>query len=261
MDYTGGVSSSPFSVYIFGDQTNPFESDLSQLLHVKSCEVLNSFIEQIHYALRLEISRLPASQQACFPRFSTISDLLARKSDSGNNPALELALLCLTQLGRFIKYVQRVYIQRSSVLIPIRYHGDGSRPYPSSSDTIILGLCTGSIAAAAISTSTSVFELIPAAVEAVLIAFRTGLRSIVVRDDIEEVSQDASSVWSVIVGMERNQAIQELENFSTAKVYLSMIFQVSPALLTYLGLLCNFTAIYKCSYYNECNCERSAKDS
>lgn len=104
------------------------------------------------------------------------------------------------------------------MLISIRYHGDGSRPYPSSLDTTVLGLCTGSLAAAAISTSTTVVELLPAAVEAVLIAFRTGLRSIEVRDDIERVSKDASHVWSVIVGMEEDQAFRELSAFSAAKV-------------------------------------------
>ena len=108
MDYTGGAIDSSCGVYFFGDQTNSFESELTQLLHVKGCEVLSSFFEQSHYALRLEISGLPVSRQELFPRFSSIIDLLARKSDSGSNPALELALMCLSQLARFIKYELRV---------------------------------------------------------------------------------------------------------------------------------------------------------
>lgn len=104
MDYTGGDIDASYGVYFFGDQTNPFESDLTQLLHVKDCEMLTSFFEQTHYALRLEISRLSISRREWFPRFTSIIDLLARKSDSGSNPALELALLCLSQLARFIKY-------------------------------------------------------------------------------------------------------------------------------------------------------------
>ena len=106
MDYTGGATDSVFSIYIFGDQTNSFESDLTQLLHIKGCGLLTSFFERTHYALRLEISRLPTSRQRWFPRFTAIIDLLARKSHSGSNPALELALLCLTQLARFIRYVR-----------------------------------------------------------------------------------------------------------------------------------------------------------
>ena len=114
----------------------------------------------------------------------------------------------------------------SAVLTPFRYHGDGSRPFPSSSDTTVLGLCTGSLTAAAISTSANVFELLPAAVEAVLIAFRIGLRSIEVRDEIERGSQGASPVWSVIVGMQENQALQELDRFSAAKVYISVTSKI-----------------------------------
>lgn len=104
------------------------------------------------------------------------------------------------------------------VLISPRYHGDGSRSFPSSSDSTVIGLCTGSLAAAAISTSATIFELLPAAVEAVLIAFRTGLRSVEVRNDIEQSSQSVSPVWSVIVGLEENQALKELNAFSNAKV-------------------------------------------
>lgn len=107
------------------------------------------------------------------------------------------------------------------MLIPVRCHGDGSRPFPSSSDTIVLGLCTGSLAAAAISASNTMFELLPTAIEAVLIAFRTGLRSADVRDDIERGPQSASPVWSVIVGMEENRAVAEMSAFSAAKVIVS----------------------------------------
>lgn len=104
MDPKGKAIDSPCGVYFFGDQTNSFESELTQLLHVRGYEVLSSFIERSHYALRLEISKLPASRQEWFPRFTSITDLLARKSDSGSNPALELALMCLTQLASFIRY-------------------------------------------------------------------------------------------------------------------------------------------------------------
>ena len=100
----------------------------------------------------------------------------------------------------------------------VRYHGDGSRPFPCPSDTIVLGLCTGSLAAAAISTSTTIVDLIPAAVEAVLTAFRIGLCSMEVRDVIQQSSPSALPAWSVIVGMEENQALTELNAFSATKV-------------------------------------------
>lgn len=119
------------------------------------------------------------------------------------------------------------------MLIPIRHHGDGSRPFPTSSESTVIGLCTGSLAAAAISTSATVFELIPAAVEAVLIAFRTGLRSIEVRNDVERASQELSPVWSVIVGLGESQALKELDAFSRAKVLISATSKVKGSFNTY----------------------------
>ena len=80
-----------------------------------------------------------------------------------------------------------------------------------------MGLCTGSFAAAAISTSQTVAELLPAAVEAVLVAFRTGLRSFEARSDIEPRSV-APPIWSVIVGMQEEQASAILDAFSKANV-------------------------------------------
>lgn len=92
------------NIYLFGDQTNPFESDLTQIFHTKDCSLLSSFIEQVYHLLRLEISKLGTLQQKWFPRFTSIIDLLARRSDIGSNPALDSAILCLTQLASFIRY-------------------------------------------------------------------------------------------------------------------------------------------------------------
>ena len=82
----------------------------------------------------------------------------------------------------------------------------------------MVGLCTGSLAAAAISTSRSVFELVPAAIEAVLVAFRTGLRSVEVRQDIEPNAQDMSSSWSIILGIQEGQASRALQEHVQATV-------------------------------------------
>lgn len=104
MDYTGGALDTPVDVLIFGDSSNPYDAELNLLLQVHDCDVLSSFFEHVHYALRFEISRLPIAQQEMFPRFTCLSDVLASTCKSGSNPALELFLLSLTQLGRFIKY-------------------------------------------------------------------------------------------------------------------------------------------------------------
>lgn len=98
-----------------------------------------------------------------------------------------------------------------------RYYGEGSRPYPLASNSYAIGLCTGSFAAAAISTSQTIFELIPAAVEAVLVSFRTGLVSIEARDDIEQSPQEIGSIWSVIISLKEQEALSTLDSFIATK--------------------------------------------
>ena len=51
-----------------------------------------------------------------------------------------------------------------------------------------MGLCTGSVAAAAINTSLKISELLLADMEATLFVLRTGLRSWEARNDIENRS-------------------------------------------------------------------------
>ena len=103
------------------------------------------------------------------------------------------------------------------MLMSGRYYSEGSRTYPHSSNSYAVGLCTGSFAAAAISTSQTVAELLPAAIEAVLVAFRTGLRSFEACNDIETRSV-APPVWSVIIGMQEEQASAILDAYSKANV-------------------------------------------
>lgn len=107
----------------------------------------------------------------------------------------------------------------------LRYYGEDSRPYPSASNSYAIGLCTGSFAAAAISTSQTLSELIPAALEAVLVAFRTGLASIEARDDIEHDSKDTAPVWSVILGLKEQDALSALRTFIAGKSGLPKVSQ------------------------------------
>jgi naphtho-gamma-pyrone polyketide synthase len=102
-----------------------------------------------------------------------------------------------------------------------RYFAEGSRPFPSAANSYLVGLCTGSFAAAAISTSQTISELVPAAIEAVLTAFRTGLCSLELRNDIESPVHDISRSWSAVVSAEEAQAAECIQTFSSANVSLS----------------------------------------
>lgn len=94
------------------------------------------------------------------------------------------------------------------------YHTTGRRQYPNAAKDHVLGLCTGSLAAAAVCGSGSVAELIPAGVEAVLLAFRIGVKVSKAGQDIESChSQDA---WTIATGLAEDEVNAAIECFSAA---------------------------------------------
>lgn len=82
-----------------------------------------------------------------------------------------------------------------------RYHcGDNART---------LGICTGALAAAAVSCSQSTLDLVPLGVTAVKVAFRTGMHVTDVAQRVAPVDS-VSRNWSMIVaGLESTQAAVE----------------------------------------------------
>lgn len=93
----------PTKVFLFGDITVSFEQDLRQLLHSKDDPLLPAFLERVAFGLREEIARLPAHQQAWFPAFTTLIDLQSSLRGKKGTPALKFALLCVTEIGLFIR--------------------------------------------------------------------------------------------------------------------------------------------------------------
>jgi hypothetical protein len=60
-----------------------------------------------------------------------------------------------------------------------------------------LGLCTGALAAAAVGCSRNALELVPIAIDAIVVAFRTGVR---VTDMAQRLDSSGSAVsWSFMV--------------------------------------------------------------
>ncbi|KAJ5908568.1 hypothetical protein N7495_001250 [Penicillium taxi] len=189
-------------VYLFGDQTADFDSGLRRLVHAKNDSLLIAFFQKSYHALREEISKLPQSERQMFPRFTSIVDLLKRYRVSGPNPALESALTTIYQLGSFIHEFEGLTVCDS-------YYGDLGNPYPSGSESCIIGLCTGELASAAVSSSKTVGELILAGVETVVLALRLGMCVVKVRELVEE-SRSVPPNWSVLVSGIREQEAQKL---------------------------------------------------
>jgi noranthrone synthase len=100
-----------------------------------------------------------------------------------------------------------------------RHFETSAQPYPRADDSYILGLCTGSIAAAAISASSSLSELLPLAVQAVLISARTGLCAAAMRDRIETSASARAGSWSAAIGgMDAATATTAIEEFCKTHV-------------------------------------------
>lgn len=82
-----------------------------------------------------------------------------------------------------------------------------------------MGLCAGGFAAAAVSTSQTLAELIPAGVEAVLTAFRTALYTLAVRNDVEEPNHGIHhQSWSAVVNIQEYEASELIKRFILEKV-------------------------------------------
>ncbi|PYH29218.1 type I polyketide synthase [Aspergillus neoniger CBS 115656] len=207
-------------VFIFGDQTVAFESTLHSLLHVKDNAVLTDFFDRVGYQLRRYVGNLPLHQQEWFPYFTTLIDLLAQHENCHAAPALKLPLLCATELGQFI-----------------RHYGQAGRTYPAPESTFLIGACTGAFSAAAVATSQTLAELVPAAVEAVTVAFRTALQSLILRNDLELNIDGSQKSWSAIVGVCEPEASSAIRCFNVekglppvARLYLSSVSRTNVSI-------------------------------
>lgn len=101
------------------------------------------------------------------------------------------------------------------------YYGDLGHTYPSSTDSCVIGLCTGLLSSAAVSCSQTVGELVPIAVDTVVVALRLGLCVSRVQDMVAS-DKPASLSWCALVsGLDELDAYNMIEEFSCKRVRLS----------------------------------------
>lgn len=87
-------------------------------------------------------------------------------------------------------------------------------------DTVLVGLCTGLLAAVAVSASESILDLIDNALQVVRIAFRIGVK---VNDTARRLSTiddvQANRSWSkLVVGIQQEAAAAQVRDFNKRKV-------------------------------------------
>ncbi|CAK4034454.1 polyketide synthase [Lecanosticta acicola] len=182
---------------VFGDQTADFVAKLRDLLAAENNPVLTAFLEQSHYVLRAHMIQALPPQEHKSQRTANLAEMVQRYADGQMSSPFQTALSCVANLGSFIREFE-----------------SSGKSYPNGDDSYMLGLCTGSIAAAAVSASSSLSELLPLAVQAVLISLRTGLCALAMRDRIETSAAGRSGSWSAAVkGLDAAAADAAIEEF------------------------------------------------
>ena len=196
------------SILLFGDQTGDYRTTFARVLQIRDNPLLTAFFDRSYSALRQEVANQPRSLRTNVTGFSSIADLVARYADSElpKSNALESTLTYISQIACFLSY-----------------QGSGSDEYPSGSCTHIVGSCTGLLAAAVVSSSRSLPDLLPAAVEVVRIAFRIGSLVTEVRDQIEQPLEQSTS-WSVVLpGLPEAKAVSTLKEFHEVNVRMKSL--------------------------------------
>ena len=100
------------------------------------------------------------------------------------------------------------------------YFDDHQSQYIVPSNTVLVGLCTGLLAATAVSASHSVLDLVANALQIVRVAFRLGVK---VNDAAQRLSMahdvQVNQSWSrLVVGVQTKISIAEVEHFNKRKV-------------------------------------------
>nr|ALQ32989.1 putative polyketide synthase [Fusarium sp. NRRL 52700] len=207
-------------VYVFGDQSTPILDKLQALVRVKDNALLTSFLGEAFLAVRREIVSLSSLERKAIPEAESLSLLLEGVRRSEPHAALDSAFVCIYEIGYYIDYLAR-----------------SDKQHPSASSSLLLAICTGSIAAAAVSCARDVFEISKLGIEAATVAFRLGMH---VRRRAENLGYSTPSSWSMILSSNQEELVSEtLQEFSKEKNLTSStrpyISAIGPGFTTVSG--------------------------
>ncbi|KAF2475265.1 polyketide synthetase PksP [Lindgomyces ingoldianus] len=203
-----------FDILVFGDQAVSYDSSLLKLLSKKGNAILSALFEEAHYTLREEIAQLPPAEQAKFPPFSTLVELLTQHGASkSTNCALDSAFVCLHQLALFVNHFS-----------------EASITYPNPTTTYTVGICIGLLAATAVSCSHDVLDLVSIASQTIATAFRLGLLVQEKSESIESNNASTGSCSFIVGGINEDTATELVKEYcccegvpSTSTPYISAV--------------------------------------
>ncbi|OAA61847.1 polyketide synthase [Niveomyces insectorum RCEF 264] len=179
---------------LFGDQSLDTYAFLAGLYRTGNQGILaKAFLHQAGEALRIEVEQLGRLERAKLPVFKTLQQLNERYHAQGTkHPGIDGALLCVTQLAHYIDHAEKNY-----------------EDVTKHDRTFLVGLCSGLFAAAAIASTPSLSALVPVAVQAVLMAFRTGVHVASLADRLCPPT-DKSESWTYIFANQREDDVRRI---------------------------------------------------
>ncbi|CAK7211744.1 Type I Iterative PKS [Sporothrix bragantina] len=179
---------------LFGDQSLDTYAFLSGFYREEDHGILaKAFLNQAGEALLREIESLGRLDRSKLPLFKTLQQLNERyHAQDTKHPGLDGALLCVTQLAHYIDHAEKNWED-------VTRHDH----------TFLVGLCSGLFAAAAIASTPSLSTLVPVAVQAVLMAFRTGLYVSSLADRLCPPTEKNES-WTYIFPNQQEEAVRHL---------------------------------------------------
>ncbi|CAK1365906.1 Conidial yellow pigment biosynthesis polyketide synthase [Cercospora beticola] len=189
------------NVLLFGDQTAEQYPLLHKVTLHRDNVLVSNFVQRCALALREETRALPRSQRNSMPDFLTLTSLVEAYYQKGEKvPMLESALVTIAQLGHYIGYFSE--------------HPD---ELPATSDTRVLGLCTGLLAASAVISAKTIDELVSLGVDFVRIAFRSGAAVDSVRSVLAQPGQEKTPWSTIVTGTTQDEANKALSAFHEEK--------------------------------------------
>ncbi|RCI12041.1 hypothetical protein L249_0133, partial [Ophiocordyceps polyrhachis-furcata BCC 54312] len=179
------------NLYLFGDQTLDIQAQLKTLLRERNNPLLEVFLADAYEALRYETYNLPWEVRQRLPRLSSVEDLASWNDGPQRSIALDMSMTCIFHLATFISQVPGGSV--------------------SGDETCLFGICTGALAAAAVSCSADLPELIRLGVAAVRAAFRLGKQVADVGQRVAPCDNNSPDMtWSIAVsGPSSEAAVRE----------------------------------------------------
>ena len=168
---------------LFSDHAAPEYDLLQSVVLCKKIPLLQNFVERVSVALREEIRKLPHHERTQIPDFRTINDLIeAYRQSHCQSPVLESALSTIALIGQYIGHFSR-----------------NPSDLPTKEDTLLLGLSTGLLAAAAVACANNIDDLVRLGVLFTRLSFRSGALAGRVRSCLSPYGGETEATWSSVL--------------------------------------------------------------